>query len=306
MVAQVSPIHGCTNCSVKDSTAPAAPQVRVALASAGLSDAKAPFYPNQPPAPPVVGRDPAYLELGNWEPGTKIQIINKTNDPTASFDNAGDVVTLDPTGRDIDQRIASVWLTQKQMDKINLDSGDSIWIRLVDDDGNASPAVKTRLQGSNYGQQGRVQENNTLLPASRLRLLDGEAQWKNNMVLKHIADSKAPEVKAFEAKLRFETGENGQVTLIGDGLLEEGARVSVQNGSSGQQFQGVANADQQLRMAFGAAVKDGDTLFVTVRDLNNNAAGKFEVRYGANCKDGRAATKGILGAKLSAVIKPGE
>lgn len=302
MVAQVSTTTGCVGCSVKDASAPNAPQIRVVAASAGLAGPEVPFYPNQPPAAPAAPRDPAYIELGNWEPGTKFQIINKSNNPQASFDNKDDVVTLDPTGRDIDNRIASVWMNQKEMDKINLDAGDSIWIRLIDDDGNASTPVKSRLQGAGYGQAGRIYENNTWQAASRMNLLDGEAMWKNNMVLKHIADQKAPEVKAFEARLKLETGEGGAVTLTGHGLLEEGARVQVQSGPSGQVFNGVVDGEQGLAINLDN-LKDGDTLFVTVRDLNNVAAGKFEIRYGANCKDGRAASKGILGAKLAGVIK---
>lgn len=303
MVAQVSTTTGCTGCSVKDAVAPQAPQVRVTAASAGLAGPESPFYPNSPPAAPHATRDPAYIELGNWEPGTKFQIINKTNNPQASFDCAADVVTIDPTGRDIDHRIASAWMTQKEMDKIDLDAGDSIWIRLIDDDGNPSTPVKSRLQGANYGQQGRIYENNTWLPASRMQLLDGESTWKQNMVLKHIADQKPPQVKAFEAKLKFETGEGGVVTLNGNGLLEEGAQVQIQSAQSGAQFSGSVNADQALQMNLGNGVKDGDTLFVVVRDVNGVAAGKFEVRYGATCKDGRATNKGILGAKLGGVIK---
>lgn len=303
MVAQVSNTTACHTCTVKDATAPQAPQVRVAAASAGLGAANAPFYPDHPPVAPAAARDPAYFELGNWEPGTKFQIINKTNNPTASFDSKADVVTLDPTGRDIESRIASVWMTQKEMDQINLDAGDSVWIRLIDDDGNASAPVKTRLQGAGYGQPGRVQEGNTLLPASRMQLLDGEGDWKQNMILKHIADQKAPEVKQFEAKLRLDTAEDGTVTLSGNGLLEEGARVQIQNGTSGQAINGTVDGEQNLQINLGQGVKDGDTLFIVVRDVNNVAAGKFEVRYGASCKDGRATTKGILGAKLAGVIK---
>lgn len=302
-VAKLSPTIACHDC-VKDTTAPLPPTVRVAAASAKLFGPDAQFQPNWPSTPAAAPRDPAYFELGNWEPGTKVQILNKTNSPTSTFDNAKDVVTLEPTGRDIDNRIASVWMTQTQMDKIDLDAGDSIWIRLIDDDGNTSEPVKTRLAGTGYGQQGNVLDEGAWVPASRMTLLDGESDWKANMVMRHIADQKPPQVKAFEAKLKLETDAAGNVTLSGHNLLEEGAVVHVRSGATGAVTGSTTDAEQALTVPVGQ-LKDGETLFVTVTDINGVAAGKFEVRYGAKCKDGRAPTKGILGAKLSGVIKPG-
>lgn len=304
-VAKLSPITtaACLDCNAKDVTPPPMPQVRVAAASAKLYGPDAQFSSHSPAAPSPAPRDPAYLELGNWEPGTRIQILNKTNTPTSSFDCEKDVVTLDPTGRDIDNRIASVWMTQADMDKIDLDAGDSIWIRTIDAAGNASQPAKTRLQGAGYGEIGNVLDAGAWQPASRMRLLDGEADWKSNMVMRHIADQKAPQVKAFEAKLTLKTTE-GNVQLDGPGLLEEGARVAVRNGRTGEQFAGVVDADQNLSMSLGKSLNNGDPLFVTVSDFNGVAAGKFEVRYGAHCKDGRTATTGILGARLAGVIKP--
>lgn len=295
----------CTDCNVKDKTPPEMPQVRVAAASAKLMPPDAQFQPNWSPSPAQpASRDPAYIELGNWEPGTRFQILNKTNSPTSTFENSKDVVTLDPTGRDIDTRVASVWMTQKQMDKIDLDAGDSIWIRLIDSDGNASEPVKTRLQGAGYGEAGNVVDEGAWHPASRMTLLDGEAEWKSNMVMRHIRDQKAPTVKAFESKLKLEKGEGDVVTLTGHKLLEEGATVNVRRGANAEQYAATVDADQGLTLPM-STLKDGETLFVTVTDVNGVAAGKFEVRYGAQCKDGRAPTKGILGARLSGVIKPG-
>lgn len=294
----------CVDCSVKDTTPPGTPEVRVAAASAKLFGAEANFQPTwSPAAPGPAPRDPAYLEIGNWEPGTQIQVLNKTNSPTSTFENKKDVVTLDPTGRDLEARVASVWMTQKEMDKIDLDAGDSIWIRLVDSDGNASEPVKTRLQGNGYGQLGNVLDEGAWHPASRMPLLDGEAEWKQNMVLRHIGDQKAPQVKAFESKLKLEKGEGGEITLTGHGLLEEGAQVRVQLGS-GSEYSGSVDTEQQLSFGLGA-LKNGENLFVTVTDVNGQAAGKFEIRYGDKCKDGKAPTKGILGARLAGVIKPG-
>lgn len=305
-VAKNNPITSCnTNtCKVTDETPPPAPTIRQAMAGAKLFGPDAQFQPYSVPAVLPATRDPAYLEIGNWEPGTKIQILNKSNSPTASFADASEVVTLEPTGRDIDSRIASVWLTQKQMDKINLDAGDSLWVRVIDEDGNPSEAVKTRLMGNGYGQPGQVVDGDQWRAASRVTLLDGEASWKQNMVLRHIADAKAPEVKSFEKKLKLEKTEE-DVILRGDGLLEQDAQVRVMNGRTGSVYTGGVNAEQQLSIGLGNDMKDGDTLFISVNDMNGVAAGKFEVRYSSKCKDGRAPTKGILGAHLAGVIQPG-
>jgi hypothetical protein len=100
-------------------------------------------------------------------------------------------------------------------------------------------------------------------------------------------------------------GTDGQVTVRGNGLLEEGASVRVQSGATGEVYQGNVDGEQGFGLSLGTNIKNGDTLYFTVSDVNGVAAGKFEIRYGADCKDGRAPTKGILGARLSGVIKPG-
>lgn len=290
------------DCKVNDSTPPPTPTIRQILAGAKLFGPDAQFVPNHVAQSLPATHDPAYIELGNWEPGSKIQLINKSNNPTASFDSPAEVVTLEPTGRDIDARVASVWLTHEQMDQINLDAGDSLLIRVIDADGNASAPVGTRLQGSRYGEPGAVIDGDSLQAASRVTLLDGEI--RKALVLRHIADVKAPAVKAFEARLKLETIDNS-VTLTGGGLLEEGALVRVMNGRTGETYRAAVDAGQGLAIGLGTGTKDGDTLFVAVNDVNGVAAGKFEVRYGANCKDGRAASKGILAARLPGVIKSG-
>ncbi len=307
MVAQVKN-HGCTQvpgCKVDDNTKPPRPTINFAIASAGIAPKGAKFYPNSPPNPPRPARDPAYIELANWEPGTKFQILNVSANPKASWSNPDDIITLEPTGRNVDARTAAVWVPHADMEKLDLDSGNALRLRVIDPDGNFSDAQPTRLQGSGYGQVGRIQENpkkNTLVAGSMMPVLDGEGTIKN-LMLKHAADTTPPVIKYFQAELTLDTDAKGNVTLKSAGCLEDAARVEVMNGRTGANKHANVDGNQNLAVPLSADVKDGDTLYVTVRDNANNAAGQFEVRYSKSCKGGRGSTLGILAARLPGAIK---
>lgn len=307
MVAQIknNACNTVPGCKVEDKTGPGTPQIRVALASAGVAKKGSGFWANSPPASPRLNRDPAYIEVGNWEPGTRLQILNKSANPTASFANSADIITLEPTGRDINARVASVWIPHDMMEKLDLDSGNAFMLRAIDADDNCSAPVRGRLQGNGYGTVGRIREkmpSGPLVPGSQVRMLDGEGAYKT-MLLKHIADSTPPVVKHFEKALSLDTDAKGNVTLKSTGTLEDGATVNVMNGRTGQSKGGRVDGNENIAVALGDGIANGDTLYVTVSDVNGNAAGKFEVRYSKDCKSGRGSTLGILAARLPGAIK---
>lgn len=298
----VSKSHGPKACCpVGDETAPPTPQIRQAIASAGIAPENARFNPNRPPSPRPAGRDPIYFEFANWEPGTVFEMVNRSNDPTATFDTKDAIHRFEPTGRDVLGRQASVFIPTDTVEKMNWDPGDTIMIRAVDAEGNSSAPASARIRGEGYGEGGRVLIGQHWQPASRIGLLDGEGVRKN-VVLRHIADDKPPVTKHFEKSLRLEKGEDGKVTLKSPVALEPGVQVTVRNGRSGESRSGNVGDDGQASVFVGD-VKNGDSLFVTVRDASGVDAAPFEVRYSDACKDGRANTLGILGARLPGAIK---
>lgn len=288
-------------CNINDITAPPVPRVRVALATAGLGDVGR-FRENRPAAAPAYPRDPAYIEIGDWEPGTRLQLINKSADPTVTFDRAADVITLEPTGRDIDGRIAAFWIPDPDMQKMKLGAGHSIVLRAIDDKGNVSEPVTTRLQGAGYGTAGQTVHENSWVPASRIRLLDGE-NTRKDFVLRHIADNTPPEIEHFKKEVKLLAGADGSVKLQSAGTLEADATVQLMNGRTGKIFDGRVSADQKLEIALGKDVKDGDSLFATIADTNGVRAEKVELRYSSDCKDGKGSTLGILSVRLKGAIK---
>ena len=295
---------GCNKECGGTNRAPPTPQIRVSIATEGVAKDGSSFAPNSPPAPVFAPRpDPGYIELGNWEPGTTFQLINLGTNPTASFDNACDIISLKPTGRDVDQRIASIWIDDKAMEKHGLKSGHPYRIRAIDADGLVSEAALGRLEGTRYqgGTAGRIYEDNSWKPGHQLQLLDGE-NLRENFLLKHIADTTAPEVKAFRKEAKLLKNAEGQVELVSSRSLEPGARVRVQNGATGELRQGQVDNDQNLRIAM-SDVAHHDVLVVTVVDPDNNESEKVELRYGEKCKDGRASDLGILAARLQPSIK---
>jgi hypothetical protein len=305
MVAIQKPVTTACNqttaCGPKDVTAPPTPSITFAIASSGLGGKNAVFVPSAPPRAAAAPRDPGYIEVANWEPGSSLQLLNRSANPTASWDNPADIITLAPTGRNVKGRTASLWIPEAQMEKLSLASGHDFELRQIDLDGNASGAVKGRLQGEGYGERGFIREGKTNTPGARLGLLDGE-NVRKNLMLKYQRDNTAPVVKYFERALTLDADSKGQVNLSGSGLLERGARVSVLNGRTGATLAANVDDDRGLKLPLGKDVKDGDTLYVTVTDAVGNAAPDFELRYAAACKGGRGSTLGILAARLNPSI----
>ncbi|MBI2376535.1 MAG: hypothetical protein HYV07_21245 [Deltaproteobacteria bacterium] len=299
-MTKISSAKRCNHaCKPSDGEPPPTPDISLAIATAGIAKDGSPFYPNLPPTPPAATRDPAYIEISNWEPGTKIQIINLSRNPAAKFSNASDVVTLQTTGRDVEGRIASAWINDATMKKTGLNAGSEFLLRVVDEDGNASSAVSGRLEGRSYGQMGRIQEGDVLVPGSSVRLLDGEAKYASRL-LKHISDTTAPETKLFARRARL-VGDGEGVRLSAPGALEPQCSVMVTNARTGDVFSGTVGADQGLELSLGM-VASGDSLFVRITDASGVAADPIELRYSKKCKDGRASTLGILSSRLEGVL----
>jgi hypothetical protein len=295
---------GCAKECTGTGKIPPTPQIRVSIATEGVAKDGSQFYPQSPPAPSFTARpDPAYIEIGNWEPGTTFELINLSANPTASFDCAKDVISLDPTGRDVVGRIASIWIDEKEMEKLGFKSGHLYRIRAIDPDGMVSADTLGKLEGRTYqrGTIGNIYEDQAWKPGHQIQLLDGE-NLRENFLLKHIADTSAPEIKHFQKEAKLLENDAGQVELVSKNSLEPRAPIEVMNGRTGQVYSGQVGEDQSLRVALGELAHH-DMLVVTVRDEAGNEAAKVELRYGETCKDGRASDLGILAARLQPSIK---
>lgn len=294
--------HCAPGCDPNDTTPPPKPEVVMAIATAGLLPSDVTFELNGAGSASGRPRDPAYIEITNWEPGTRFQLLNISDNPKANFDQKGDIIELEPTGRDVAGRRAAVYIKAPAMKKLKLTAGHHLMMRTVDAAGNVSQPVRIRLEGSAYGQRGRALEKNNWVPASRnMRLLDGESTRKN-FVLKHMPDRVGPQTKFFDEELTLKKNSKGEIMLSADGTLEPTAQVRITNGRTGVVKVGGVTADQGFKLSLGKDVKDGDMLVVQVTDSAGNAAKPIELRYGAKCKGGRASNLGIIAARLPGVL----
>jgi hypothetical protein len=286
---------------LNDKTSPGRPTITQAIATSKVYGPKAQFVEHdrsglQKPEN-TVG---VYLEWIYGEVGAKVELINKSKTPTATFDDAEHVWSFEPTGVDLTNRLTSLWLDRHQVARLDLRAGDSIQLRLVDESGNASLPAQSRIEGNRYQRQGAVFDGG-FEPASYVELIDGRNPRKG-LHLRHVADTRPPEVKAFEAGVTLEESK-GCVWLRGSGLLERDARVEVFNCRTLARHPARVGEKQELDLEL-PGVKNGDTLLVKVTDLNGVTAPEFELRYAAGCKDGRGATAGLLAIRLPEVIKP--
>lgn len=153
---------------------------------------------------PRAVRDPVYIELGNVEAGTTIEMINLSAKPDAAFD-CESTLKLPLTGRDIKERQAAVYLNENQLNELGLKAGDMYKLRVVDKHGLASEAVVGELEPDDWANQ-RVQDvvDNARVTTrgSRITALDGEAVRKN-FIAKAINDTRPPMM--LDAKLALDT-----------------------------------------------------------------------------------------------------
>lgn len=189
-------LNGLTRCESSDLEPAPTPRVRTSMAFERAEDG-ATFVPNSPPAsrPAPARFDPVYIEVDNVELGSHFEIINLSAKPDAQFDRKNDVVKLELTGRDIQNRRASVYLTHDQMEQFGIKPGDVFQLRAVDHNGNPSLPVTAEFEPDDW-RTGRIQERDadgraTLTPGMQLNALDGE-NVRKNLLIKTVNDSRPP------------------------------------------------------------------------------------------------------------------
>ncbi|MEW5854100.1 MAG: hypothetical protein AB2A00_35320 [Myxococcota bacterium] len=190
--AMVNYLNGLKACSSGDMEPPPAPRILNSMAFERAADG-ARFEGNSAnPRTTVPNRDPVYIEMQNVELGTSFEIINLSKNPAASFDTKADVAKLDITGRDINNRVASIYLTAERMAELGIQPGDVYQIRAVDPKGNTSVPVTSEFEPNDW-VNGRINEAGTFTPGTSFNALDGEAVRKN-LLMKSVNDTREPQV----------------------------------------------------------------------------------------------------------------
>lgn len=182
---------------IRDNAKPPTPGVQVSIAFE-RAQPDATFTQNQPPPArtSVPARvDPAYVQFTNVEAGTKIQMLNLSSKPNASWDNPADIIEIKLTGRDVANRQASVYLRHEDMEQMDLKAGHQVQFRAVDEAGNASDVVTTQVAPQGW-QTGRVREREgdrfVENQGAQYNMLDGEEGRQIPVTVKTVIDTSAP------------------------------------------------------------------------------------------------------------------
>jgi hypothetical protein len=241
--------------------------------------------------------DPSYIELGNVEEGTRFEMINLSAKPDASFDC--DRVALPITGEDVASRTAAAYLGADQMAQLNLKPGDYVQIRAVDAAGNASQPAQAQIAASGWGTNWISTGAPTMSRGSVMAMLDGESQRKNVTALEST-DTRAPVM--LMDRLALAPNSDGSVSLRAALAAEPGARITVQNQSTGSTYSGTVTPGRLLELNIGK-VDAGTPLRITPVDSDGVPGATATVVYGPDCKDGKAPNpRGVPPGPLPGVI----
>lgn len=286
----------------KDTTPPPTPQIAMAYAfERAAKDAT--FRRHPPAAPPRPARvDPVYLELNEIEPGTKLQLINLSKDPAATFKD--DAVELSYTGRSVFERTGAVYLTERKLKALDLRPGDAFALRAVDEAGNVSDAEARGLldpDGWAYGLIDEPRKNGAVVTTrgAPISALDGEDQRKE-ILAKAVADGRPPVV--LDERITFKDGTHGAATLHGDRALEPGAQLEVVNLRTSESYSGqVDGATGALSISL-ANMRAGDPIVLRPTDARGVVGEELRLTYAPKCRGGKSKARAPYASRLAGVL----
>lgn len=206
---------------------------------------------------PAARIDPLIFDLRGVEPGTKLQVVNRSANPRGSWRTAihlpgNTKKILDAEGS---YRLA---LGDKQAAKLGIKPGDVLEIRQVDSSGNASkPAVLSPA-------------------ASYVSTPSGPPEDQFGVNLRPMpprytasADGRPP--KVMPGSLHLRSAGHGALNVVGSGVTEPGATVTVTNLQPTQvTSQGVTDDKGNVRIA-GLRARTGDPIHIVVTDRNGQS-----------------------------------
>jgi hypothetical protein len=272
-IQQKLPTTGIRPTTARDTTPPPTPTITMCIAFDKAKAGSSVRTDNQTNGVSVAPRDPFYMELGNVEVGTRLEIVNLSAKAHASF-KGGDKVSLELTGRDVQNRQGAVYLNQEQMEKIGIKPGDILSIRAVDEAGNASAAVNAEIRGNEWAN-GHVVEDGRWsgTRGAEFSMLDGEAVRKN-VVAKAVNDTRPPVIN--EARIRIATwtpADRSMAKLLSEKFTDITASLGLPSNSAPsrdqwKQVAGNASLPQDVRDA-AKRLSDNSLLFANVEIANS-------------------------------------
>jgi len=190
----------------KDATPPRTPRMEKSIAynkaneGARLSDASWKAQEGKNPKGDI------YLEFSNFEPGTSIELINLSANPDAQAKWEGKITlstngedSLLPSGVDFDktnphskrkEMLAGFHISEAQAESLNLQPGDRIAFRAIDESGNTSQTGHSEID-PNLWATDTVKEGNNFSVGNRVDLLKGNG-GRAGFLARATADTRPP------------------------------------------------------------------------------------------------------------------
>jgi hypothetical protein len=272
--------------------------VEVSMAFEKMATGATPVPPAPPTPTPQRGRDPVYLVLGNYELGTRIEVVSLSDHPDADFNAASKdkIFELPLTGRDAPNRRASVALDDEQMKEKGIVPGETLLVRQVDEAGNASEPTLIYLDPTSWAQRafneplatGGTQRVN----GQRIDVFVGDHGVSGSinpasMVginAKSTQDTSAPVI--VDKNVSFSKQPDGQVMFKFDKAFEPGAQVQLKNLDNGVTDSWSIDVSTRTNSVTRPMV-DGDRFELQVTDRAGLVT-KQEFIYAEKAADGKA------------------
>ena len=191
--------------------------------------------------------DPVYIEVANLVPGSRLEMVDISRDPDASFANP---IVLPLHGADIATGRASVWLTTDEMQKLKLEPNHQYLLRAVAPGGVTTSHVPGQLRG--------------ITANTNVATLEADGQSVTRVVGPSTYSVQKPVVEWEHIKLT--PGPNNTATLAATGAMVPGGQMRVVNLRTGATVNVAAqpNAEGYGTLAAQIAdVKDDDLLLFT-------------------------------------------
>jgi hypothetical protein len=214
-------------------------------------------------------RDPLALYLGSIEPGCRVEFINLSVKPDATWE-ADAKGFGGNTKRCLHDGKYGLMYSNAEAKKLGIEPGDILWIRQVDDAGNVSEPAELAMRqvNSNWIQlDGRARDQFGVdVPAGRF-------------YLGAYTDNRKP--TAVPQNMRIEGTEVGKGQLTCNRGVEPYCTVTIRNERTLKDFAAKADGGGRFTLAFEADV--GDPLHVTAFDHNSNTADLGLITYAPSC-----------------------
>ncbi len=216
--------------------------------------------------------DPLILDLSSVEPGCRLQLLNLSANPNATWSDHGQELPS-TRAQHLEGGRCQLIYGDPLMARLGLAPGDIFLLRQVDGAGNASDAVKVALS-----QTRGVELTHGWIPPGGTPRDHFEADAIPPLSSSRFVpagDSRAPVALVDRLTLASGTAP-GTATLSGVRAFEPGVTVTVHNERTNERARAVVDENQTLSVDIAA--QTGDPLHVTAVDHNGHAVDLGVVR----------------------------